>query len=739
MKETDCRVIQTSCSLGDTSNCVLRVHVENEKIIKITPGESPGAIKRKPCVKGLSAHHWASHPDRLQSPLKRVGKRGEDKWEPISWDQALDEVAARLMDIAEKYGPESIGWMPADFPLLRQGGYLRLLSLLKGTWIDPLANGDIAGPNADMATFGWPLGMYFPGLMLENPKLAINWGYNPDDTDPFSMRVIMEGRKKGCRIVTIDPLETNTAKRSDEHIPIRPGTDGALGLGMMHVIMEKGLEDRDYIIRKTVGPLLVREDNGLFLRITDLGQEVEGSVFMVWDKSCASAQKCDAQGLDPELTGEYSVEGIPCKPAYQLLVDAVKEYPPERVSKITDVPVETIRSLAVEYGTNKPAALHRGWGMSRTFHGDLASRTLNTLAAITGNLNTDRPSVFVLDKRGFQTPAGPFKRMPAMGLYDSILNENPYPIKAMGFSWRNFLDQSPNRQKVLNELVSKLDLIVVCDLFMTNTGRHADYVLPVSSFLECTDLMEGLPFRYPFLQLQQKAVEPLEGTKSDFQIASELGKRMGFSEYFNKDEEGFIRDLMGVDHPTMEGVTFERLQKEPVLAKHIVKPNQVLRTPTGKIEFYVERLLPFGQELPVYIEPPEIGRKEKEGQWPLTFLTPHPKYRHHTTFGNLPELLKFDPEPLLKIHPIDAEKRNIKDGDVVCVKNDRGLVKLKANVTKGIKQGVVSVTEGWTPDHYIEGHHNDLISDRINEAQNVYLGANAAYNDVAVQVGREEL
>ncbi len=732
------RVIRTACALGDTSNCGLCIHVKDGKIIKITPGDSPGPIKRNPCVRGLTVHHWAYHADRLKHPLKRAGERGEGKWERISWDQALDELATRLLEIGKKYGPESVAWSPADFPLLRQGGFLRLLSLTKGTWIDNLSLGDIAGPNADLATFGWALGTWYTGFLVQdlNPKLAILWGANPADTDPFTMRVITESRKKGCRIVTIDPRFTTTASRSDEYLPIRPGTDGELALGMMHVILEKGLEDRTFITESTVGPLLVRMDNHLYLRPEDLGQESDGKSFMIWDRVKERVQPWDEPRIKSELLGEYSIEGITCKPAFQLLVDLVKEYPPERASEITDVPVETIQRLAVEYATRKPAALHRGWGVARTFYGDLLARALNALAAITGNVNTQRPAAFKLNRRGFLMPDGPYKRLPCMMLYDAITKGDPYSIKALCFSWRNFVDQSPNRKRVIQELIPALELILVCDLFMTNTGKYADYVLPVSSFLECTDLTESLACRFPYLQLQQKAIEPLYESKSDFRIACELGRRMGFAEYFNRSEEDFIREVLDSSHPTMEEITLEKLREGPVPAKSIEMPPARFKTPSGRIEFYVEALNSFGQALPLHTEPIEVGCEETTSG--LTLLTPHPKYRHHSTGGNVPELLKFDPEPILDIHPLDAKNRNIGDGDVVLVRNARGHMKLKAGVTEHIKPGVVSVSEGWTPEQYMEGHHNELISERMNPAQNAVMGSNAAFYDVRVEVERAE-
>jgi len=292
----------------------------------------------------------------------------------------------------------------------------------------------------------------------------------------------------------------------------------------------------------------------------------------------------------------------------------------------------------------------------------------------------------------------------------------------------------PNTNRVTSELLPNLELLVVCDLFMTESAKYADYVLPVASFFECTDLCRA-DLQHPYLQIQQKVIEPLHESRSDFQIAAELGRKMGYGEYFNKTEEQYIEEILASGHPTMEGISVDTLKQGPVMARPLERPQQ-LGTPTGRVEFYVDSLKQFGQELPIYLEPVESARSEKAKSYPLTLLSTHPESRVHSTLANIPSLLKKVPEPALQINPLDAEPRSIVDGGVVRVFNDRGQLKARAELSTGIKPGVVNITEGWWPQQYIEGHLNQLTHDRINPVQQHILQPNAAFYDVLVEVER---
>lgn len=728
MTEIQSRTIRTACGLCPCT-CGLAVQVSNGTITRITPADFPDPNAKGACEKGLLAHRWANQRDRLRYPLKRTGKRGEGYWQRVSWDQALDEIATKFLNIAHAYGPHSIAWSIIDYPTLKQREYLRLLKLSRGTFIENWGFGDLAAPNADFVTLGNVFGAVYAAA-VPDPKFAIVWGANPADTKPPLMRAIADSGKRGCKIVTIDPRFTATASQCDRHIGIRPGTDGALALAMINVILAKGLEDREFIIKNTVGPLLVRKDNGLFLKDHDSRKETAADNYLIWDENSCSARHCNTSPIKPALQGEYLVDGTVCRPAFQLLAEMVQNYPPENVSLLTDIPAETIEHLAMDYASLKPAALHRGYGLQRTFYGDLACRALHALTAVTGNLNLDFASCahnFLL-MLGGSYRGGDFNRIPIMGLYDAIANESPFAVKALCCAGHNLVNQMPDIHRITEKLFPQLELILTCDLFMNATARYSDYVLPAASFLESSDIV-GFPSS--FVQLQEKVMEPFHESRSDYWIARELGRRMGFGEQFAKSEEETIKELLAHVYSEEEGITLDALRKGPLAQRKRKLP---LATSTGRIEFYVESLKHCGQELPVYIEPLESIRQEKAKRYPLSLITPHPRYRVNSSLANVPELRKFDPEPCLEMNPADAAARNIGPGDMVTVFNDLDRVKVNVNVTPGIQAGVVSLAQGWWPDDYAEGHHNGLTHAEINPVQESLLGPNAAYNDILVEV-----
>lgn len=725
------RSVRTVCGMPDYFRCGLSATVEEGAITKVRPADFPDKADCGACIKGLNTHHIVYHPERLQHPLKRSGSRGGNRWQRVTWEEALGYISNRLQEISHRYGSNSIAWMTPVFPNLTYGGYSRLMSLTKGTLVDWWGCGDAAGPCADIATFGHLTG---EGHLISrsDPQFIIVWGYNPAVNVYHYMRRIVQARKKGAKVVVIDPRYTPTAVHADEHIPIRPGTDGALALGMINVIMQQGLRDRGFIIEETVGPVLVRRDNGMFLRESDFVDGGSADRLMIMDEYTGRRQVYGTRESKPALTGTYSVAGIDCQPVFQSLVDMTQEYTPEKVAEITDVPAEVIRRLAIEYGTHKPASIFRGWGMQRTFYGDLACRAINTLAAITGNINMERPSNFVLNSRPFLMPDGPYSSIPVMMLYDAITKGEPFAVKAIWCAGHNFVNQMPGTNRIVKEFFQCLDLVVVCDHFMTASAKYADYVLPAATFYECMDLC-STSFYNTYLQLQQKVINPLYESKPDFHIAAELGRKMGYGQHFEKSEEQFIEDLLTSDHPTMDGVSLERLREGPIMARTMERPGK-LRTPTGRIEFYVERLKQFGQELPVHIEPIESARSDKAVKYPLSLLTTHARNRIHSTLARVDSLRSLDPEPLVEINPADAQTRKIENGDLVRVFNDRGQVKLRAKLSHHIKQGVVDITEGWWPEDYLQGHHNELAHTRINPAQQAILQSNAAFFDVLVQV-----
>ncbi|MEE9471158.1 MAG: molybdopterin-dependent oxidoreductase, partial [Gemmatimonadota bacterium] len=677
-------------------------------------------------------------------------KKGRDEdptFVPITWDEALDTIAEKLNGIADKYGSRTVGFVlggPGS-GTVKFGAYTRFTSLFQGTRVSAWGYGDSAGPCATTAMYG----AHAPGGFISaarEPKLDIAWGTNPSESSPFQMRTLLDHKQQGTRLAVIDPVFTVTAGKADEYLRIRPGTDAALALGMMNVILEKGLQDEDFLREYTVGPFLVRRCNGRFLREDD----GDSGGYMVWDTVTDRARPVDEAGVVPALTGSYQVNDAECTPAYQLLADLIGEYTPERAAELSDIPAETIRRLAVAYATAKPANIYTNNGLGRTYHGDLTFRAICTLAAVTGNTTVPgagghRRISLNWDAFLNPDPERAYSRMGILNTYPAILEEKPYPIKAMWFAFTNFVNQCANSYKIINEMFPKLEFIVDTALFIDDTAKYADIVLPVCTFLEFSDMVNG---PMPYLQLQQKVIEPLYESRSDVSILSDLARRLGFGEYFDKTEEEFVDLLLDSGHSSVEGIDVARLREGPARINFTPPPPVTatpsaavppaakgrFRTASGRVEFYVERLKPLGEELPLYREPMESARVPEAKQRPLVYVQVHSRFRHHSSYANIPWLLEINPEPVMDIHPDDAAPREIADGDTVRVTSSRGRVRLKAKINQGVQPGVVNICQGWWFEHFGEGGHNTLTHDAINPAQDAIYEPNMAFNDVLVEV-----
>jgi len=730
------KVIRTACPLSCGPGCGILAHVKDGVLVKVEPGDFPGTSHV--CPRSLAVTKLVYHPDRLKYPMKRVGDRGEGKWQRISWEEALDTITSKLKEIGGKHGPNSVAWVHGSLGVVSVSSVIGLAGACQGTFIDMTGCGDAAGPCADIACYGapWWYGEDYT-TEFDNPALCLIWGENTVETEPFKWRKIRAAKEKGARLAVIDPRFTPTASKADEYVPIRRGTDAALALGMMNVILDRGLEDVSFISEHTVGPFLVRSDNGLFLREKDIGLP-ESQNYIVWDTRTDAPQSYDTPNVAPALTGIYRVKGVECKPAFHLLKDLVQQFPPGRASEITGVPADTIVRLAVEYGTYKPSASFRGMGCTRgSFHGDLSFRAINTLAALTGNISFRGHTPFELNRPALMAAWGLPTFITLLRFYDAVLTGEPFPIKALWITRHNLVNQDPNFNRITRELIPRLEFIAVTEMFMTTSAQYADIVLPGSSFFEHNDVVQPAGVAaHNYLQLQQKVIEPPYECRPDLDIMAEVAKRMGIDGCLTQTHEEYVELLLASGHPSMEGITLERLKESPMPpAAHSVPD---FNTPSGRLEFYTERLKEFGQELPVYLEPRESSRTPLAQKYPLSLITAHTRYRYHSMFANVSWIRELDPEPVLEMNPADAAPRGIQDGDLVRAFNERGEVKLKARLHQGVGPGVVNICQGWSPAHYVAGTHQALIDNVVNLAQEAIFEPNAALFDTLVEVEKVE-
>jgi len=718
------KVYYNTCSAaGCHQLCALKVRVKDGEIRKLESADYPGdPSARSICLKGLSNARLVYHPDRLKYPLKRIGDRGEGKWQRITWDEAFDTIAAKLLVVKEKYGPESVKVIAASSSHVGLLMGRLMAARFANVWgaggnFEPKSHwlADMRIPAASLLTLG-DSGQSHRLKDLLHSKMVILWGGNPAETYFPEMRFVLDARDRGAKIVVIGPLFDATAAKADQWIPIRPATDAALAMAMIHVIIKEGLYDKDFVMRHTVGPFLVRGDSKLFLR--------EGEAYNVWDVSADAPYPVETAS-DPALFGSFAVDGIACKPAFQVLAERAAYYTPERAEGITGVPADTIRTLALEYGRIKPAAIRMYYGMSRTLNSTLSSRAAITLAAITGNIGISgggasipqiTPSI-VLNEQGVACPPGApgMKTLPgsksSIRGWKQIREGKPYPIKVLFNSYRNDL-HCDGHVEGYREIFKGIDLVVVMDIFMTRTAQYADIVLPEATIYERDDVVTATDY----IQRMEKAIEPLYETKTALEIWSEIARRVGLGEYFQQGPRDYMRVLLDSGHPSVANITLERLEKEKIVRGNVPFPPEIpfarkeFPTPSGRVEFYNELLVEFGQELPIHQETLESPlRSLLARQYPLTFLTAKVRATTHSVMANVDWMKEVSAEPMLDMNPIDAEKRGIKDGDLVVAFNDRGKVKLKARLNEAVRPGTVNVPHGWWPEQFAEGHYSDLL------------------------------
>jgi anaerobic dimethyl sulfoxide reductase subunit A len=679
--------MMTMCASHCGGSCLLKVHVKDGVITRIeTDNEEEPQLRG--CLKGRALRKYVYAPDRLLYPMKRVGERGEGKFERISWDEALAKVASELKRVISSYGTSSIliDFMPGDQSYLHQWTWLNRLLGRFGAITQTWSNASFMGGNvASMANYGTP---YTTNNRddLPNSKLIVMWGWDPavSVTGTSACWWLSQAKERGTRFIVIDPRYTDSAVVfADQWIPIRPSTDTALAVALAYVMIAEDLYDRKFVGTFTYG----------FDKFSDyvLGKE----------------------------------DGVAKTPAW--------------AEAITQVPVATIEKLARELATTKPTALMPSGAPGRTSYGEQFHRAVATLAAMTGNVGihggspgaraweslfggypypmrwvNEKPELFakkdappskeVLERRK--------KQIHRLEIPDMILRGKaagyPNDCKFFLVSGSNYLNQTTNINYTVKALKA-VEFFAVVEQFMTPTAKFADILLPANTFLERNDVAIG--WHLPYVGHQPKIIESLGESKSHLDMAIELARHMGVHDLVDKSEEELVRDMAAE-----AGVTdFEEFDRkgyhwfelpEPYVAfkEQIEDPkNHPFPTPSGKIEIYLDYWAELNNPelppVPKYIEAKESWLSPLAKKYPLQFINAHAKNRALSKFETNPWLKELRAQ-VLQISPADALERGISDGDTVRVFNDRGELLITARVTDRIMPGVVHLPQGawYNPD-----------------------------------------
>ncbi len=749
----DKAAIRTVCDPNCHANprCGILAHVEKGRIVRIEPGAFPSPeFDKRICLMGTSRLEYQYHKDRLLFPLQRVGDRGAGQWKQISWDEAYDRIATNFRRIAAEFDARAVAVISGSGTngVLTRGSTYRFAAAI-GATAGRAGGIDYGVPKGLEYVFGVRASTYFgPGghefADAVNSKTIVFWGGNDAETRFVDFPFVREAQRRGAYVICIDPNRSATASRANLWVSLRPGTDGALALAMLNEILARNLQDDAFLRAHTNGPFLIREDNGALLRERDIvgGQSAS---YMVWNVQTGTP----CPGTAPQrsaLEGRYEITlesgaRIQCATAFQLLIDLAKEFPLERAAAITTVPPEIIRELAKQFATRKPAAMRMGYGIDRWYWSDYTARAIAALSIVTGNIGNAGGGISVHSGSyalpaclsEFRKPAGTTTSLlDTIELMSAMELGKPYLVKALWLSGSNMFNQTaPNRNRVLSTIIPALDYLVVSDHFMTASAELADIVLPAATIFERLDIVPGM-----FLQLQQPAVSPEGESRTEFEIFKGLANKMGCGDLFSDEPEDYLAEALVTTDPLFDGITFERLRLEGVLAlnrpakPYVAFRDYRFRTPSGRIELYKEELIPHGAQLPFYHEPIEASLQNPNiSRLPLTLIFSHSPYRIHSTFANMPMLRKFEPEPILMINPGDAAARRIVDADMVRVFNDRGTVTVRCRLSADIRPGVLVLPEGHWVNTFVDGDAYSLTHEMVSATSENY-----AFYDTLVEV-----
>ncbi|WP_028305511.1 molybdopterin-dependent oxidoreductase [Desulfitobacterium sp. PCE1] len=722
------RIAYTYHPPGCGGRCAYQCTVRDGKLVKIEPNDWPDHRYSVLCTRGLSELQRVYSPDRLQTPLKRVGERGEGKFVPISWDEAITTVADKFKELHSQYGGKSILKMISA----NQEYAMPLLSSLLGmpialeTSIDTgMASGyeEVTGT----APFGYS---HHEITDLVNSKTIIMIGVNIFETTVADSQFVFEAKEAGAKLIVVDPNYSTTASKADQWIPIKPGSDPALLLGMINIILANGWYQADFLQKNTSAPFLIRADNQHLLRQNDSADGPDENPFMVWDEVSDSLQPYNAAGIQPKLEGEFTVGGMQVKTVFSALKEQTKQYTPAWAAETTEIPEQTIIDLTRQYATGGPARLAWGFGgAEKISNSDIFGHAGAILGALTGNFGRTGGGVgnclFHRISWAYVTPLAPWPLPPqfktgVMEMPTALMRSRPNSVKAVLNLGNSFQQHFPNFHQAEKWFKEQLEFIVTVDVWDNLSVAYSDIVLPIGSCFESNYDITRFQLNRNHALLSEKVIEPLFESKSDFEIEQLLAARLGFEEYMPKTPEDYIRAQLSSPHPFLEGITVETLKANNFIMRlncptepYIASKDQIYKTPSTKLEIYNEKMIEFDQALPAYEEPAEMNSELRQ-KYPLQFAQYRSRFHVHSQFMRVSWIRQFCPEPRLELNPFDAKSRGLANGDLVEVFNDRGEFKARCKIMNDLRSGAVRMEEGWWSKDMPEGDMNNVINDAFN-------------------------
>jgi anaerobic selenocysteine-containing dehydrogenase len=680
--------VRGACPLDCPDTCSWIVTIKDGRAVKLQGDRAHPFTRGALCNKVKDYVAYTQSPERLLYPMHRTGAKGGGSFERISWDEALEEISARLGRVIEEFGAEAI------WPYLGSGN----MGLIQGASGAGQRFWSALGASRHVVTIctiaggfgtGYTLGDNRVGMdpeTLRFSKLIILWGTNTLSTNVHLWHSILTARKNGAFVVVIDPIRTRTAAAADCHLAPAPGTDAALALGLMNVVLAKGAEDRDFIEKQTFG----------------------------WE---AFRQR-------------------------------ILEFPPERVADICGLPVEAIVALGHRLAHTRPTGIRIGIGLQRHGGGGMAVRTITCLPGVTGDWcyagggasydtrgfffsGANIPALFRDDLRAPGTRSLSMTR-----LGEGLLEVDDPPVKALFIYGSNPLASVPHQTKIRRGLARPDLFTVVVEHFMTDTAEFADILLPATMQFEHADLL--IAYGHLYVLWNEPAVAPPGECLPATEIFRRLARKMRLDTrcLYDSDEE-IARQVLDTGHPSLEGITLEALKERGSMRLNYPDPfvpfGHGFPTPSGKLEFVSERMAEAGLDpLAGYTPPHEAAQRDTPlaRQYPLALIAAADHYFLNSLFANVPAQMKRSGPPTIRIHPDDATARGLETGDAVRVFNGRGSFTATVEITDRVRKGVVASTKGRWPRHTKDGATvNATVDERDSD-----MGGGAVYHDNRVEV-----
>jgi anaerobic selenocysteine-containing dehydrogenase len=733
------------------ARCGTVATVEDGRFTRLDPDPSH-PTGQAICAKGRAAPELVYHPERLKYPLRRTRPKGEADpgWQRISWDEALNRTAAAMQEAAKRHGPQAVAFTtssPSTSAIADSAGFIRRLANAFGT---PNANIglDVCGWGRAFATrYTFGVGSVAAGGSgampdIERTGVLVFWGYNPSFTRITHATAAIAALRRGARLIVIDPRHVGLAGKADLWLRVRPGTDGALALGLANLMLTRGWYDRDFIRRWSNGPHLVRADTRRFLTGRDLDPVGDADRLVAWDSATARAVpydpavgRYDADTPALALEGEYRIVtpqgAVVCHPAFELYRRLCSRYTPETVEAICWIPRAQIEEAAQLIWHARPVSYYAWSGHEQHANVTQTARAMSLLYALTGSF--DQPGGNVLFAAA---PAAPIsgedlpsaQRMPpALGFAErplgparwgwigtrdlsrAILEQTPYPLRAVvGFGANMLLAHAGGQYG--REALKALDFYAHADLFMNPTAELADVVLPVASAFEREALKIGFeisPEAQSLIQLRRPIVPPPGEARPDTDIVFDIAVRLGLgAQFWNGDIDAAYRHQLA---PT--GITLEQLRAAPAGVRLPLRTRHAkyadldekgtprgFPTPSRKVELYSQTFLDHGYApLPQFSEPPvgPVARPDLAGRFPLILSCAKPSLFCQTQHRALTTLRRRAPHPEVELHPAAAQTRGIAAGDWVSIETPEGSVRARARLNADLDPRVVVGEHGW--------------------------------------------